>query len=304
MGLMGKEMSMSVMNKGGGVKGSSGYVHGMSCISVMDPQEICNNIGDGEFLVEKKMVANDQKKEELSMALNTSCSSSSTSSIGKNSDVSEKSMENSGETEEVQSSYKGPLDAMEALEEVLPIRRGISRFYNGKSKSFASLGDAASSTSSVKELAKPENAYMRKRRNLLACSLAWDNNNNNNNNKKNRSSLLKSNGGGVSKRVCSSSRSSLALAVTMSNSGINNIRNENLSPCANTISGSPSSLLRACLHSQFRESQSNGSSLSSPRQNFSAWRSLSLADLQQCFSVTAACTSTTTTQLDIKPSHT
>ncbi|KAK6119736.1 hypothetical protein DH2020_046529 [Rehmannia glutinosa] len=121
--------------------------------------------GDEKFLVGKKVVFEDVK--------NVCCSDeSSSSSIGKNSDISEEKL--SGDGEEVQSSFKGPLDAMDALEEVLPIRRGISRFYNGKSKSFASLADASSS-SSIKDIAKPNNAYMRKRRNLLACNLIWDN---------------------------------------------------------------------------------------------------------------------------------
>ncbi|KAK6119603.1 hypothetical protein DH2020_046626 [Rehmannia glutinosa] len=156
--------------------------------------------GDEKFLVGKKVVFEDVK--------NVCCSDeSSSSSIGKNSDISEEKL--SGDGEEVQSSFKGPLDAMDALEEVLPIRRGISRFYNGKSKSFASLADASSS-SSIKDIAKPNNAYMRKRRNLLACNLIWDN--------KARSSPLRSNGGGILKRVTtSSSRTNLALAVAMNN---------------------------------------------------------------------------------------
>ncbi|KAG0470989.1 hypothetical protein HPP92_015535 [Vanilla planifolia] len=53
-------------------------------------------------------------------------------------------------------------------------RRGISKFYCGKSKSFASLSDAISNLSSAKELGKPENAYSRKRKNLLALSCMWE----------------------------------------------------------------------------------------------------------------------------------
>ncbi|GFQ00046.1 hypothetical protein PHJA_002148600 [Phtheirospermum japonicum] len=124
-----------------------------------------------------------------------SCSNeSSSSSIGKNSDLSEDLSEKSGDDddEEVESKYKGPLDAMDALEQVLPIRRGISRFYNGKSKSFASLADASSS-SSIKEIAKPNNAYTRKRTNMLALRAYG-------------------NGNGISKRTTSSGRSALALA--------------------------------------------------------------------------------------------
>ncbi|XP_027180865.1 uncharacterized protein LOC113779480 [Coffea eugenioides] len=294
--VLGEKGSLSLMNKGG-VK-SSAYVHGMSCISTIDSPEICNE--DGRCLVEEKVVGKETKREDFE-AMKTCCSSSSTSSIGKNSDVSGRSVENPGDSAEVQSSYKGPLDAMEALEEVLPIRRGISSFYNGKSKSFASLADAASSTSSIKDIGKPENAYIRKRRNQLACSLAWDSN-------KSRSSPLRSNSGGVSKRVINSGRTSLALAVTMSSSGIYHAKNENASPGPkDMISASPPSLLGACHHSQFRDYHlHNGSSLAAPppRQNFSAWRSLSLADLQQCVSITAACTSSSTSRLDIKPSKT
>ncbi|KAL0372221.1 UNVERIFIED_CONTAM: hypothetical protein Scaly_0903700 [Sesamum calycinum] len=223
----------------------------LDCTAYVD--EICG--GDGMFFVKKKVVFKDvEKEDEKGLVKNVSFSDES-SSIGKNSDVSENSMENSGDGEEVQSSYKGALDAMEALEEVLPIRRGISRFYNGRSKSFTTLSDS-SSLSSIKDLAKPDNAYMRRRRNLLACSLNWD---------KNRScSPLRSNGGGISKRMTGSPRSTLALAVAMSNSDIDK---------------------------QGGECNSAGSLLvSSPRRNFPVWRSLSYAHLQPCASVANTCT--------------
>ncbi|KAJ4980849.1 hypothetical protein NE237_031686 [Protea cynaroides] len=93
---------------------------------------------------------------------------SSYSSIGKNSDSSPVDGEDSGE-KEVQSAYKGmALDTMDTLEETLPVRRGISRFYNGKSKSFTILADAASSN--IRDLMKPAmtQPYNRKRKNLLA----------------------------------------------------------------------------------------------------------------------------------------
>lgn len=138
-------------------------------------------------------------------------SSSGSSSIGKNSDreTAGSDGEDAGEAE-VHSAYKGPLEAMDALEESLPIRRGISNFYCGKSKSFASLAVAISSCSSSKDLAKLENAYTRRRRNLLALKHLWE---------RPHSSLLRSTGGGISKRLSNSSRGSLALAVAMCNSG-------------------------------------------------------------------------------------
>ncbi|PIN21596.1 hypothetical protein CDL12_05704 [Handroanthus impetiginosus] len=235
-------MPTSLMNKSG-VDGE-GYVNGLPA-----GDEIYSV--DQRFLMGKKVVFEDVRGEEgekkgmgkNSRFENVSCSDES-SSIGKNSDLSENSLEKSGDGEEVQSSYKGSLDSMEALEEVLPIRRGISRFYNGKSKSFASLTEASSS-SSIKDIAKPDNAYMRKRRNLLACNLNWD---------KTRSSPLRGNGGGISKRVTGSSRTTLALAVAMSNS-------------------------------ECEKKAGECNSTASTRKDFSPWRSFSLADLQQCVCV-------------------
>ncbi|KAI5068278.1 hypothetical protein GOP47_0016623 [Adiantum capillus-veneris] len=66
---------------------------------------------------------------------------------------------------EVQSSYKGPLANMYALEEALPRKRGLSGFFAGKSRSFSCLADVTS----VEELAKPENPYTKKRKYISAC---------------------------------------------------------------------------------------------------------------------------------------
>lgn len=198
-----------------------------------------------------------------------STSSSSTSSIGRNSDLSsERSTgdEDCGENE-AQSSYKGPLDMMDSLEETLPIRRGISKFYNGKSKSFTSLAEA-SCTPSVKDIAKPENAYTRRRRNLLASNHLWD---------KNRSFPLRSNSGGISKRSIGHSRSTLALAVAMNNSESSSGTSED------SISRSPPSLLPP-LHPKSRVLPASPRTSASPSiaHNFSASRSFSLADLHHC----------------------
>nr|CAD1825066.1 unnamed protein product [Ananas comosus var. bracteatus] len=93
---------------------------------------------------------------------------------------------------------QGPLDALDALEESLPIRRGISKFYCGKSKSFTMLTDAPSSSTSAEGLAKPENAYTRKRKNLLAFSIMCN---------KPQYEESMSTEGSVAKRAASSSRS-------------------------------------------------------------------------------------------------
>ncbi|KAL5559548.1 hypothetical protein UlMin_035759 [Ulmus minor] len=200
------------------------------------------------------------------------CSASTSSSIGKNSDLSERSSSDGEDCEEneAQSSYKGPLEMMEALEEVLPVRRGISKFYNGKSKSFTSLMEACDSPS-IKDIVKPENAYTRKRRNLLAFSHIWE---------KNRSFPLRSNGGGISKRPISASRSTLALVMAMTSSDSSGNTSEDSNSNSSSRSRSPPPL--PPLHPHAKASHKNAASLSSsPRRNFAASRSFSLFDLQQ-----------------------
>ncbi|KAL5768518.1 hypothetical protein ACOSP7_015063 [Xanthoceras sorbifolium] len=178
--------------------------------------------------------------------------SSSSSSIGRNSDGED--------SNEVQSSYKRPLDGLGNLEEVLPIKRGISKFYNGKSKSFTSLADA-STASSMKDLAKPENPYTRKRKNLLAHSNFLG---------KNCNHSFISNGNEISKSTV--------------NSGGSNSSESNNGEDSNSIASSSSHHLPP-LHphgkrSSGNESSSlNDSSLPPPRRN-PPWRSFSLSDLQ------------------------
>ncbi|KAL2610740.1 hypothetical protein R1flu_029313 [Riccia fluitans] len=87
--------------------------------------------------------------------------SSSSSSIGNRSDDSAGSVENEDSDMEVESKLRaGPLDMMSELECSLPIKRGLSRFWSGKSKSFHSLAEV----SSVNDLAKPENPFNKRRR--------------------------------------------------------------------------------------------------------------------------------------------
>ncbi|XP_037434441.1 uncharacterized protein LOC119301558 [Triticum dicoccoides] len=103
---------------------------------------------------------------------------SSSSSLGNDSDEGGapvgKEQAEDGEGE-VQSAYSGAgLDGLAALEESLPIRRGISKFYNGKSRSFTFLKEAIGPSGSAKVIAKADNAYSRKRKNLLAYSIMYD----------------------------------------------------------------------------------------------------------------------------------
>ncbi|KAL5207821.1 hypothetical protein ABZP36_032256 [Zizania latifolia] len=74
---------------------------------------------------------------------------------------------------EVQSSYKGPFDTMDALQEALPFRKGVSKFYNGKSGSCAKLPDSVTPSPPGKGLPKPEKPSPRKRKGLLPFSFKW-----------------------------------------------------------------------------------------------------------------------------------
>ncbi|XP_057767146.1 protein OXIDATIVE STRESS 3 LIKE 1-like isoform X1 [Salvia miltiorrhiza] len=210
-----------------------------------------------------------------------SLSSSSSSSIGKNSDEHPGGGSGSDE-EEVQSQYKGgPLDNLDSLEEVLPVNvvsrencqllcsastgsalKSISKFYSGKSKSFTSLSDAAS-IPSIKEITKPENAYTRKRKNLLVFNNLWD---------KNQNSIIKNRIGGISKRP-TNSRSMLSLAANM------NCSESNSGETSNSNSSPPGCSLPP-LPPHVRRSMKSELSSSPPVDKFPSWRSFSLSDLQ------------------------
>ncbi|CAM0952130.1 unnamed protein product [Alopecurus aequalis] len=126
---------------------------------------------DGEVLLGKKTVSDgffieeDESAEEV-LTENSSfgAPSGSSSSIGEDSS-------SEAEEEEVESKLKEVpgLGSLEALEDSLPIKSGLSSFYAGKSKSFTSLAEAAA-TDAVKELAKPENPFNKRRRILATWS--------------------------------------------------------------------------------------------------------------------------------------
>lgn len=157
-----------------------------------------SGIGDANYVG-----ANGGTFQHLSKDSLSECSSS----IGK-----DDSDDDAGDME-VESKLKGPLDSMAELEDCLPIKRGLSSFFSGKSKSFTCLADIAS----VKELAKTENPYNKRRRNLLPYSSSWE---------RNRFHSSRNNSSGISKKGLHSSKSTLALAVAMSQSDDTLERNE------------------------------------------------------------------------------
>ncbi|KAJ6816603.1 uncharacterized protein M6B38_414875 [Iris pallida] len=191
----------------------------------------------------------------------TESSSSASSSIGKNSESwGSDGVDSSKEEDEVESAYKegSSACALDPLEEALPIRRGISSCYQGKSKSFSSLSDAIASCNSASDFAKPENAYTRRRRNEVAKKIYFS--------KTPSSSQLRT-GGGISKRF-PTSRSTLALAAAMNNSkslGEQEPQQHRLPP----------------LHPARRNSEDGSLIPSSPPQYCSfSTRSFSLADIE------------------------
>ena len=62
----------------------------------------------------------------------------------------------------------GSLGSFGSLEDSLPIKRGLSNYFSGKSKSFASLSEVSSTVSSVKEVEKQDNPFNKRRRVLIA----------------------------------------------------------------------------------------------------------------------------------------
>lgn len=89
------------------------------------------------------------------------------SSSDENDVVSPKRDREEEEEEEVQSKFKG-LDSLDSLEDSLPIKKGLSSHFIGKSKSFTDL----SQVTTVKELQKQENPFNKKRRILIATKRA------------------------------------------------------------------------------------------------------------------------------------
>ncbi|KAI3694428.1 hypothetical protein L1987_77393 [Smallanthus sonchifolius] len=184
--------------------------------------------------------------------------SSRSSSIGKDSDALSGGGDSDEDDGEVQSKDNRPLNDLNDLEKVLPIKRGISMFYDGKSKSYGSLADAIS-VPSIQGIVKPEDAYSRKRKNMLAHHALLN---------KHLESTTKS-----------GSRSSLTL-------GLNSHSHDKTKS-----SESRSSTLGLSLPPLPRKSMklsTNESSVSSPKLYRSPWRSLSLSNLQHASSITGS----------------
>ncbi|RLM55576.1 hypothetical protein C2845_PM10G05640 [Panicum miliaceum] len=71
---------------------------------------------------------------------------------------------------EVQSSYRGPFETMDALQDALPSnRKRVSKFFNGKSSS-----NVAGATQPAQATANPGNPSPKKRKGFLSFSFSWN----------------------------------------------------------------------------------------------------------------------------------
>ncbi|KAG6516099.1 uncharacterized protein LOC121971568 [Zingiber officinale] len=103
----------------------------------------------------------DRREEEQASSESSSIGSASSSSASAQGDE---------EGEEAESKQKdGALGSLDSLEESLPVKRGLSNFFTGKSKSFASLADVA--TACARDVAKQENPFNKRRRLLMMSKM-------------------------------------------------------------------------------------------------------------------------------------
>ncbi|CAI0448329.1 unnamed protein product [Linum tenue] len=152
------------------------------------------------MLPRNKDVAAEEGSDREHSPSPSSSSTSSSSSIGNDSDDCEGREEEA--ENEVESSFRGPtildLGALERSLTGSDWRKGLSRCYVGKAKSFSDLGEAESITD-ISELEKTEHAVNKRRRSEIALAHVWD----------------RSGGATISKRSITSSASAISLTLTM-----------------------------------------------------------------------------------------
>ncbi|KAH0462278.1 hypothetical protein IEQ34_009853 [Dendrobium chrysotoxum] len=111
------------------------------------------------------LLAKEEEEEEEAEA------SSQSSSIGVLSSSSSNEEEDLGDEAQSKLKDEGRLGSLTSLEESLPIKRGLSNFFSGKSKSFASLAEATSCNAT--DIVKQENPFNKRRRILMSCKASW-----------------------------------------------------------------------------------------------------------------------------------
>ncbi|KAG7572037.1 hypothetical protein ISN44_As09g004350 [Arabidopsis suecica] len=142
--------------------GMAAYVRDRGGVSAQDKA-----VQTALFLADESGRGGSQIGIGLTMSINNSKSpeesSDSSSSIGESSENEEE------EEDDAVSCQRGTLDSFSSsLEDSLPIKRGLSNHYVGKSKSFGNLMEAAST---AKDLEKVENPFNKRRRLVIANKL-------------------------------------------------------------------------------------------------------------------------------------
>ncbi|XAR73621.1 hypothetical protein NMG60_11007656 [Bertholletia excelsa] len=114
----------------------------------------------GSFSLNQQVCQGTTDEVELEVEAGFDSISSSSSSEVSSTLSSESELGDGDDADEATS--PGPLQDMSSLMEQLPIKRGLSKFFHGKSQSFTTL----SNVRSLEDLAKPENPYNKK---LKSC---------------------------------------------------------------------------------------------------------------------------------------
>ncbi|KAK1550690.1 hypothetical protein Q3G72_029566 [Acer saccharum] len=99
--------------------------------------------------------------DSIKYSPSSSLSSSSSSDFVEEDDASSSSASSTSSS----SSSNGPLYELSALMAQLPIKRGLSKFYQGKSQSFTSLANV----NNMEDLAKKENNYSSYKMRMKSC---------------------------------------------------------------------------------------------------------------------------------------
>lgn len=122
---------------------------------------IRNEVGSG-FEIREPVKAPEEEEED-----EESCESSSSIGAPDDSEEDDDDENDDVSSKEVQSNFKRGLGSLSSLEDTLPIKRGLSNHFTGKSKSFANLSEVEV-VGTVKDLEKQENPFNKRRRVLIA----------------------------------------------------------------------------------------------------------------------------------------
>ncbi|XP_041019426.1 uncharacterized G-patch domain protein DDB_G0278987-like [Juglans microcarpa x Juglans regia] len=154
--LLGPNFGIDVRDRSGVVPVAADQHTVASCLFLEDDITCTRNGPGSVFGIGSRGKAPEQNEE----------SSDSSSSIGAPDDSEDEEDNDEVSSKEVQSHFNGTgLGSLGSMEDSLPIKRGLSNHFTGKSKSFANLLEV----SAVKDLEKTENPFNKRRRVLVSA---------------------------------------------------------------------------------------------------------------------------------------